>query len=479
MIPVDHHRLAGHGGNMKRGWNPAKNRRGTATRRHVLKTGAAAVLTGPFLAPKLVSAQNDDFDVIVIGAGIAGLAAARRLTDLGYSVVVLEASSVIGGRIRTDWSLGAPFEVGAGWIHRPDGNPISGLAKAINATTFLTSDESYRFFFEDGTPVPRPEINSKYRDLVRLFKRIDDTFDTDQSLSAAIRKISLQSLHDPVLRWMLSAYTEFSTGGPIEKLSAYYFDEDDEYDGEDVILTGGYELIPKSLAGDLDVRLNTIVEAIEYEDGEGATVRTARGVFEADFVICTVPLGVLKKGSIAFDPPLPQSLQTSIEKIGFGNVTKLALKFEEPFWPIGTQYFGYMSEPKGRWNYFLNYRTFSQENILLGVSVGDYPFVAEQMSDTEMVADCMEVLRAMFGAGIPAPKAYLATRWSEDPFTYGAYSYTAVGNTPEDFDSFAIPVSRTLLFAGEHTLFDFHATTHGAYLSGLAAANLIEDDLSK
>ncbi|QDG74757.1 FAD-dependent oxidoreductase [Labrenzia sp. PHM005] len=464
---------------MKRGRKVFSDILGRATRRQILKTGAAAALSAPFLTASTAKAENDDFDVIVIGAGIAGLAAARRLKDLGYTVVVLEATSAVGGRIRTDWSLGAPFEVGAGWIHRPDGNPISKLARAIDAPTFITSDESYQVFTQDGDAVVRSKINSKYRDLMRLYKRVDDTFDNDQPLSGAIQRVSKESLNDPVLRWMMSAYTEFSTGGPIDKLSAYYFDEDNEFEGADVILPDGYDQIPKSLAADLDIRFETVVEAIEYEDGDGAAVHTSNGTYESDYVVCTVPLGVLKKGALTFVPPLPASHQNSIEKIGFGSVTKLALKFDAPFWPTDVQYFGYMSDPKGRWNYFVNYRTFSPENILLGVCVGDYPFVAEQMSDPEMIADCMRALRAMFGDGIPEPVDHLATRWSEDPFTFGAYSYSAVGNTSEDFDRFAKPVENTILFAGEHTTFEFHGTTHGAYLSGLAAADLIEDELAE
>lgn len=456
-----------------------QDRKGAPTRRQILKTGASSLLAAPFLRIKKANAQLDDVDVIVIGAGIAGLAAARKLQELGYSVVVLEASDQIGGRIRTDWSLGAPFEAGAGWIHRPQGNPVTGLARAINAPMIETPDESYQVFSADGKQVPNTEIDAKYADLERLYKKVDDTFDRDQSLAKAISRVSKKSLQDPILRWMMSAYTEFSTGAPIEKLSAYYFDEDNEFDGADVILPDGYGQIPASLADGLDIRLNTVAGTVEYEEGEGAAVHTSNGTFESYFVICTVPLGVLKKGAITFDPPLPKSHQRSIDELGFGSVTKLALKFEDAFWPLETQYFGYMSAPKGRWNYFVNYRTFSSENILLGLSVGDYPFTAEKMSDPEMIADCMGALRVMFGNDIPEPLGHLATRWSEDPFTFGAYSYSAVGNKPEDFSVFSKPAANTVLFAGEHTIFEFHATTHGAYLSGLAAANLIEDELAE
>lgn len=448
------------------------------TRRRILKTTGAAFLAAPYLLTGKAAAQNDDFDVIVIGAGIAGLAAAKYLSGLDYSVVVLEATAAIGGRIRTDWKLGAPFEVGAGWIHRPEDNPISRLAADIGAPTFVTSDDSFQVFAHDGTLQPDQHILKKERELQRIYKLIDDRFDGDQSLVKAISRVSKAGLTDPVLRWMTSAYTEFSTGGPLDKLSAFYFDEDDEYDGEDVILPEGYDEIPMQLADGLDIRLNTAVASVEYEDGDGAAVITSNGTFESDFVICTAPLGVLKRGSIRFDPPLPKSHQNRIDALGIGTVTKLALKFETPFWPVNVQYFGLMTEELGRWNYFLNYRTFSSENILLGVSLGNYAWKADKMTDSEMIADCMDALRSVFGNGIPGPVDHLATHWSEDPMTLGAYSYPKVGTKPDDFDGLAKPVANTLLFAGEHTGFALHGTTHGAYLSGLAAAELLDDELA-
>lgn len=449
------------------------------SRRGVLKAGSAAAFAAPALSLQSARAQNDDFDVIVIGAGIAGLAAARYLSRLGYFVVVLEAAPEIGGRIRTDWSLGAPFEVGAGWIHRPEKNPISDLASKINAPTFVTRDDSFEVFGANGIPVSRKTVLQKEKELRRIYKRIDDSFDQDQPLSEAIGRVSKNGLDDPVLRWMASAYTEFSTGAPLDRLSGYYFDEDEEFWGEDVILTEGYDRIPASLADGLDIRLNTLVDTVEYEEGDGAAVYTSNGTFESDFVICTVPLGVLKAGAITFDPPLPASHTQPIEKLGFGTVTKLALKFDEPFWPLETQYFGLMTEELGRWNYFLNYRTFSPENILLGVSVGAYAEEADRMSDAEMTADGIAALRDAFGSTLPDPIDVLATRWSQDPLTLGAYSYTAVGNRPATFDALAKPVAGTVLLAGEHTNFAYHGTTHGAYLSGLWAAEYLDEELAE
>ena len=448
------------------------------SRRHLLKTGLLGTAALPLLLPRRSRAGIADVDVIVIGAGIAGLAAARRLVELGYETIVLEADAVPGGRVRTDWSLGAPFEVGAGWIHGPDGNPISALAEAVDAGPFVTDDESYQVFAANGAPVSTGDIEAGYRRLEKLYKAIDDEFDGDMALSKAISRMGGKLKSDPILGWMTSAYTEFSTGGPIEKLSAYYFDEDGVYPGEDVVLTGGYDSIVKHLARGLDIRLNTRVSAVSYEKGEGALVATDAGEFESSFVICTVPLGVLKAGDVRFDPPLPKSHRRGIEKIGMGNVTKLALKFDAAFWPTDVQYFGLMTETRGRWNYFLNYRTFSDENILLGLCVGDYAGKVEAMSDAQMIADCMDAVRTMFGAATQEPIAHLATRWSTNPNSLGAYSYSSVGSTPKHFDDLATPIADTVLLAGEHTNFEYHATVHGAYQSGLDAAQIIEDRLA-
>jgi len=450
-------------------------------RRDVLKYGAGSALLGGLLTAPLSVAKSadDDFDVIIIGAGIAGLAAAKKLTGLGYSVVVLEATDRIGGRIRTDWSLGAPFEVGAGWIHGPKGNPVSKLLSAVGGKTFLTDDDSFAVFSKDGVRQNDDLIFKKQRQLEKLYKRIDANFDSDQALSRAVKRLSPKALKDPILRWMMSAYTEFDTGGPLESLSAYYFDEDDTFDGKDVIPLTGYEGILEPLKAGLDIRLNRPVERIEYEAGDGASVYAGGREFEADFVICTCPLGVLQAGKIAFDPPLPAKVRKRINWIGMGNVSKIALKFENAFWPVDRQYFGLMTAEKGRWNYFVNYRKFTDQNILLGVSVGAYAAKVEALSDQAMTDDAMAAVRSMFGDQVTEPVAVQATRWSKAAHFLGAYSYAKVGSKPADFDRLARPVAKTLLFAGEHTNFEYHATVHGAYLSGLNAAAIIEEELAE
>ncbi len=449
------------------------NKKRILNRRQILK-GALGIGACMSAFP-LTKAQalKRDVDVIVIGAGVAGMTTAQALVQEGYDVLVLEAKDTIGGRLKTDWSLGAPFEVGAGWIHGPVGNPITDLAKSVQAKSFVTDDDSSLVFDHKGGEVEDKIITNKFKDLMRVYKKIDGTFDSDQSLEKAIKRVSPQTLEDPVSRWMLSAYTEFDTGGPIENLSAYYFDEDEAFDGADVVLLDGYDSILEPLADKVDVLLNHPVDHIEYEAGDGVTVHANGEAFEAYVVVCTCPLGVLKSKKVKFSPALPSRIQKKIDRLGMGNVTKAALKFESAFWPIDTQYFGVMTEDKGRWNYFLNYRTFSDENILLGLSVGAYAGKIEQLPEKDIVDDCMMVVRDMFGVDISEPINFQVSRWSKDPYSLGAYSYTRVGNKPADFDGFTDPVEDTLIFAGEHTTFKHHATVHGAYLSGLRAAEQV------
>lgn len=449
-------------------------------RRQLLKLAAALAVVNATQSSQLAKAQTkSDADVLVIGAGIAGLAAARTLVDLGYDVIVLEATDKIGGRIQTDWSLGAPFELGAGWIHGPEDNPISELADKTGNKIFATDDDDLLVFSSDGIPQEEAVVLEKQKMLLELLEKVDDTFDGDQSLAKAIKRLSPKSLNDPISKWMLSAYLEFDTGGTLDELSAFYFDEDSSFDGDDVILLDGYQSLLAPLLQGLDVRVEHPVNLVEYEQGDGASIYVGDKVFEADFVICTCPLGVLQSDMVEFDPPLPSRLRKSIGRIGMGNVTKAALKFDDAYWPEDVQYFGLMTEEKGRWNYFLNYSKFSEENILVGLSVGAYPDQIESKTDEVIIADVMDAIRTMFGPDVPMPIDHKITRWSQEPFTKGAYSYSKLGCKPADFDAMKKPIAETLLFAGEHTDFKYHGTVHGAYLSGLNAARIIDDKLAE
>lgn len=438
-------------------------------RRDTLKFGLAGALL-----PSVVKAQTEaaeQVDVVVIGAGIAGLAAARRLTDQGTQVIVLEASSRIGGRIKTDRSLGMPVELGAGWIHGPRGNPISDLAEQAGLQTYLTDDNSFAVRQADGTPVRDRAIVAGEARLEQFAGTINDQLDTDMSFLDAVRRFDPGALDDPLTQWMLSSYIEFLMGGPLSDISALHWDEGEGFSGDDVIIPEGYDRILPQLADGLDVRFQHRVEQVSYGD-DGALITTSEGAFSARHAICTVPLGVLKAGSVSFDPPLPAVHRSAIERVGFGSVSKLVLKFEEAFWPEDTQYIGVTTQPLGRWNYLKNMMTYGNQPVLMGISLGDYAPQADAMSKSDAVADMMDVLRGVFGREVPEPVDAIKSRWSQDPFTLGAYSFVQPGGTPADHDQFMEPVG-SVHFAGEHAQFDHYGTVHGAYLSGLRAADVI------
>lgn len=413
--------------------------------------------------------------VIVVGAGISGLAAARALADAEAEVVVLEARDRPGGRIHTDFSLGVPFEYGAGWVHGPsDDNPIMGLVEAVDGRTFVTDDESLVVFDDSGLRLPESRVDAIDRgweealERARAAARLGD----GMSLHDAIRRAAPRALEDPGLVWALSAYTEFSKGGAIEDLSATLHDADEAFPGADVVLTTGYDIILGPLAEGLDIRFETAVESITY-GGDGVTAVAGEREWTGDCIVCSTPLGTLKAGRIRFEPPLPSEYLEAIESLGFGSVTKIALKFDAPFWDPDTQYFGVVTREKGRWCYWVNYRTFSTENILLGLSLGDYALVADRMSDAEMREDALQVLRAVWGADVGTPTEVRTTHWSTDPTTLGAYTYPRPGTDKADFDLLSEPVDDRLFLVGEHTLFDFAGTTHGALMSGRRAARRI------
>lgn len=417
-------------------------------------------------------------EVIVIGAGMAGLAAARQLVDWDYDVILLEARDRIGGRTWTDTSLGLPLDLGASWIHGVKKNPMSALADQVNAPRVATDYDSITRYKADGSEVSVQEdadIDALFEQFYAQVAEWQEETDNDASLQEALnqfisnKRFSREGMMN--LLYAINTELEHEYGGDIRDLSLWEFDQEGEFKGEDVIFPNGYGQLVQSLARGLDIRLGEVVRRVEYF-GDGARITTDTGTFEGRSVLVTVPLGVLKQNIIAFEPSLPKWKTDSISRLNMGVLNKCYLKFPNVFWDEESHLLGYISEEKGQWCEWLNLSALLGQPILLGFNAGTFGYEIETWTDEQIVASAMQTLRRIYGQNIPNPEGYIITRWGSDPFAFGSYSHIPPFASGADYDALAKPVEN-LFFAGEATHREHPSTVHGAYLSGQRAAEEI------
>lgn len=456
---------------------------GFLSRRQFLQMGAATISS--FLLPSCLTNSNDR--VVIVGAGISGLSAAHQLVyELGYNapnqVILLEARNRIGGRIHTDSSsLSAPIELGAGWIHGITGNPITQLANQYGATLFPTNYNAITVFDVAGSPIPTNDYNDlyvRYQRRLAQFKLYRTTLTEDQSIANSLSDIHANAGLTPyrkrVMQWHYYWNICADYMQDTQQLSTLSFDQDSMFPGVDKLFPNGYSQITSGLASGLDIRLNHVVSQINYTNPLIEIV-TNQGTFLAEKCIVTLPLGVLKAGSVQFSPTLPNTIQNAISGIGFGIATKVALQFPSIFWDNSQHFLGKIGAQNddygnGEHAEILNVGRFSNQPVLVFYTGQEYALALEAMSLTEATERVMQDLRLIYGNNIPDPVAATKTDWATSPYTSGAYSYWAVNSTLQDTEALASPVNNRLFFAGEHTIVAFPGTVHGAYLSGQRAA---------
>jgi monoamine oxidase len=437
---------------------------------------SGALLAGLTTAGSPAQAQSTGKRVLVIGAGMSGLAAAQTLKGRGHQVVLLEARDRIGGRIwtSTQWP-DLPVDFGASWIHGVRGNPLTRIAEQAQSAQIATSYNRSRLYHTTGRALTRTEEinlrqygNQLYREIDRAQDRYPDT-SLRQIADATINSLRQAPDASRFINYLLNVEIEHDYSGSAARLSTNWYDSDEEYSGGDVLLQKGFASLTDFLAKGLQVELNQVVQRIDWSQ-PAVRVTTNRGEFTADHVIVTLPLGVLQAKSVAFTPALPAVKQIAIDKLGMGVLNKCYLRFPTTFWPTTVDWINYIPENHGQWAEWVSFRRVLNQPVLLGFNAADYGQQIEPLSDGEIVESALATLRTMFGGNIPNPVDYQITRWASDPFARGSYSFNAVGSVPQMRVELARSLSKRLFFAGEASEQNSFGTAHGAYLSGMRAA---------
>ncbi len=414
--------------------------------------------------------------IVIIGAGIAGLAAARELTNRGANVTIVEARQRIGGRVWTDRSLGTSVDLGASWIHGDTkSNPIRALAKGAGIETKQTDYDNMYLYDRAGKRVGDSTLAYILKETAGLLEEVigyADELDKDISLERAIQLAlegeSLSTEEQHALDWSKSTQV-VTAGEELSRLSLRYADDDAAYGDSDSLFPGGYDQVAKVLAAGLDVRLGQVVQRVETT-ASGVSLTTSAGTHMADRVIVTLPLGVLKANRVAFAPALPAEKLAAISSLAMGTLNKIALQFGKAFWPTDRDFVTHMSATYGQYPTIMNWTKHSGRPLLMAFTGGDFARGLEARTNDQIAGEVMGVLRKLYGTAASDPVAVRVTRWSSDPFAGGSYSHVPVGASSAAYDELAKPVGNRVFFAGEATSRAYRGTVHGAYLSGVRAA---------
>ncbi|KAK8150299.1 hypothetical protein G3M48_002869 [Beauveria asiatica] len=320
----------------------------------------------------------------------------------------------------------------------------------------------------------------------------------DDAISQYKSLVELNALDHRLINWHI-ANLEYSNATNLHNLSLGLWDIDagNEWEGSHTMVVGGYQSVARGLLHcptPLDITTKSPAKRISYQADTfagPASIECEDGkVMEADSVVCTVPLGVLKHGDIEFDPPMPDWKIQAVERLGFGILNKVILVYDKVFWDSDRHIFGVLkdaSDPqstsqhayrasRGRFFQWFNVTNTTGMPCLIALMAGDAGFDTETSSNESLISEATKTLQSIFGPDVPHPLEAVVTRWGSDPFSRGSYSSAAPDMQPEDYDNMAKPVGN-LFFAGEHTIGTHPATVHGAYLSGLRAASEVLDGI--
>lgn len=434
----------------------------------------------------------EHFDTIVVGAGVAGLTAARLLSGEGEDVLVLEARDRVGGRVVTDRRYGLATDLGASWIHGITDSPVAAAAEAFGMRMVEFTVGGYQpdsrpiaYYGPDGERLEDADAQSFVDDIHTVDTTLRDVIE-NSAPDASYRDVTEDALarqgwapeRAQRVREYLEHRSEEQYGAWIDDLAAHGLD-DDSIDGDEVVFPDGYDRLASHLAEGLNIRLTHVVERVVWTE-TGVEITSDFGTVSAARAIITVPVGVLQSDDFEIDPPIPEPVAGALGRLTMNAFEKVFLRFPAKFWDDSV-YAVRQQGPEGRWwHSWYDLTALHGTPTLLTFAAGPAARETRDWAEDEIVESVMEQLRRLYGPEIPAPAHVHITDWQDDPLSHGSYAYMKVGSTTADHDALAAPIGGGVLhLAGEATWTDDPATVTAAMCSGhRAAENVLGREVS-